>query len=86
MQNYEEPERESWLGPFLRGVVRVFGIPGPAPGVSRESRLMSVPTAEEARYQDYLALKSDWEAVGNSLRRAIERHDPLQRENSPSGH
>ena len=62
---------------FLRGVWRAFGM--------RElsDYYPIARSAEEGRYQDYLALKSDWEAVGKDLAWAMQKVGEALPEKTP---
>jgi hypothetical protein len=58
------------LPSFLDGVARLF-VPS---GVARRN------PAVNGRRVDYLALRSDWEAVGDCLRRAIDEYGGVAEE------
>lgn len=49
---------------FAQGVSRIFDFWG-------STQNIKPMTPEEARQADYLALSSDWEAVGNDLRQSM---------------
>jgi hypothetical protein len=63
--------KHSWRS-FIQGMGSVFDISGGA--FSRPRRKMPKPlTDEEAWAKDTAAIRSDWDAIGEDIRRAVER-------------
>jgi hypothetical protein len=68
---------KNWFkSPFWKGVATVSDITGSLSTsnsrlqLTKKDKQIKIITSKEA---DYLALLSDWEAVGNDLRTAIQR-------------